>query len=101
MLKAEIIDFKVEKKSKEDIQKQQEQFSKSREQQDFFHKKTNKAYTPCPYKFKYNYRTEDGKREGTCQDWEIDATYYNWAKKYDESHALDEIKKVFGEELPR
>ena len=100
LLEAEIIDFKVEKKSKEDIQKQQEQFSKSRERQDFFYKKTNKAYTPCPYKFKYNYRTEDGEREGTCQDWKIEATYYKWANKYGESDALDKIKKVFGEEYP-
>ena len=100
LLKAEIIDFKVEKKSKEDIQKQQEQFSKSRDQQDFFYNEINKAYTPCPYKFKYNYRTEDGEREGTCQDWEIEAAYYNWDKKYGESGALDKIKKRFGEEYP-
>ena len=100
LLEAEIIDFKVKKKSKEDIQKQREQFSKSREQQDFFRKKTNKAYTPCPYEFKYNYRTEDGKREGTCQDWEIDATYYNWANQYGEIGALDKMKKVFGEDYP-
>ena len=100
LLEAEIIDFKVEKRSKEDIQKRQEQFSKSREQQDWLYKKTNKAYTPCPYKFKYNYRTEDGKQEGTCQDWEIDTTYYNWSNKYGESDALDKIKKVFGEDYP-
>ena len=43
----------------------------------------------------------DGKREGTCQDWEIEAAYYNWSNQYDESDALDKMKKVFGEELPR
>ena len=100
LLKAKIIDFKVEKRSKENIQKRQEQFSKSREQQDFFYNKTNKAYTPSPYKFKYNYCAEDGKQEGTCQDWEIEATYYNWANQYGVSGALDKMKKRFGEEYP-
>ena len=100
LLEADIIDFKVEKKSKEYIQKKQEQFSKSREQGDLLYNKTNKAYTRCPYEFKYNYRTEDGEREGTCLDWEIEATYYYWTKKYGESGALDKMKKVFGEDYP-
>ena len=100
LLEAEIIDFKVEKRSKEDIQKKQEQFSKSREQGDLLYNKTNKAYTRSPYEFKYNYRTEDGEREGTCQDWEIDATYFKWSNKYGEIGALDKIKKRFGEEYP-
>ena len=43
-------------------------------------------YKPCPYRFKYRYRTDDGVREGTCQDWEIEATFFKWAKRYGEEY---------------
>ena len=33
-------------------------------------------YAPCPYRFKYDYETKDGKRTGTCQDWETEATFF-------------------------
>lgn len=39
-------------------------------------------------------------REGTCQDWEIEATFFKWAKLYGEDRALAEIRRVFGEEYP-
>jgi hypothetical protein len=39
-------------------------------------------------------------REGTCQDWEIEATFFNWTRQYGEERALAEMRRVFGEEYP-
>ncbi|MCY4190050.1 MAG: hypothetical protein OXD42_01755 [Rhodospirillaceae bacterium] len=75
-------------------------FDALRAQPDLFNTKPIIPYKPCPYRFKYRYRTDDGKREGTCQDWEIEAIYYRWAKKYGQDQALFEIKRVFRKEYP-
>lgn len=58
-------------------------------------------YEPCPYRFKYRYETDDGTREGTCQDWETDATFFHWSKHYGEEKALEHMRRVFGEEYPQ
>ena len=100
LLKAEILDFNAVKKSAEDIQNETAKFDALRAQPDLFNAKLIIPYKPCPYRFKYRYRTDDGKREGTCQDWEIEATFYHWAKEYGQEHALSEVTRVFGEECP-
>ena len=58
-------------------------------------------YDPCPYVFKYSYVTDDGERLGSCQDWETDATFYNWSRHYGEQTALENMRRVFGEEYPK
>ena len=40
-------------------------------------------------------------REGTCQDWEMEATYFRWSKDYGESAALEKMQKTFGEDYPK
>ncbi len=75
-------------------------FNSIRAQDDLFAKQVTNNYNPCPYNFKYRYRTDDGIREGTCQDWEIEATYHNWSRDYGEQRALDDINRVFGQEYP-
>jgi hypothetical protein len=57
-------------------------------------------YEPCPYTFKYSYEISDGKREGTCQDWEVEATFLKWRRIYDEEKALKYMASRFGEEYP-
>jgi hypothetical protein len=49
---------------------------------------------------KETYETDDGKRDGTCQDWEMEATFFNWRKRCSEEQALTEMARVFGEEYP-
>ena len=100
LLKAEILDFNAVEKSAEEIQNETAKFDSLRAQPDLFNAKQIIPYKPCPFRFKYRYRTDDGKREGTCQDWEIEATFYLWAKKYGQDHALSEVTRVFGEEYP-
>ena len=100
LLKAEILEFKIERKPTDEVKREAEGFESLRAQRDLFNTKSVIPYRPCPHRFKYRYRTEDGLREGTCQDWEVEATYFKWAKLYGEEHALAEMQRIFGEELP-
>lgn len=101
LLKAEILDFRYEKKLDMELATEQAKFDDLHAQTDLFNTKPIIPYSPAPYHFKYRYRTEDGLREGTCQDWEIEATFYKWAKAYGEARALEFMMKRFGEEYPR
>jgi hypothetical protein len=100
LLKPEIIEFVTERKLLSEIAEETARFEALRAQADLFAKQTT-PYHPCPFRFKYRYRTEDGERFGTCQDWETEATYFNWSRSYGESRAVEEVHRVFGEEYPR
>lgn len=100
LLKAEILEFKVENKKTEDPTSEAARFDALRAQPDLFNTKPIIPYRPCPYQFKYRYRTDDGQREGTCQDWEIEATFFHWSQRYGDDQAIGRIRKVFGEEYP-
>jgi len=100
LLKPEIIGFKIEKKNADEMKTEREEFDAIRAQSDFFAQQVTNNYNPCPYIFKYKYRTDDGMREGTCQDWEIEATYHKWSGLYGEEKALVEMDRVFGKEYP-
>ena len=100
LLKAEILDFKAERLSVEEIKKEAAKFDALRTQPDLFRSEALIPHKPCPYQFKYRYRTDDGVREGTCQDWEIVTTYNKWSRTYGEDQALSQVRKVFGEDYP-
>ena len=101
LLRPSIKKFYWEKKSDSEINEEIEKFKKIQDQKDLFFTKVLLPYAPCPYVFKYQYSIEDGEREGTCQDWEIEATFYKWKKLYGEEQALAEMNRVFGEEFPK
>jgi hypothetical protein len=100
LLRPEILEFVVEKKEASEITEETARFEALRAQTDLFAKQTT-PYQPCPYRFRYRYRTDDGERFGTCQDWETEAAFFNWSRQYGEAQAADEVRKVFGEEYPR
>jgi hypothetical protein len=100
LLRPEIREFVVEKKLRSEIVEETARFDALRAQTDLFAKQTT-PYQPCPYRFRYRYRTEDGERFGTCQDWETEATFFNWSRQYGEAHAADAVQRVFGEEYPQ
>jgi hypothetical protein len=57
---------------------------------------------PCPYNFVYRYRDDDGPHDGTCQDWETEATFFRRLKEMvSEQEALNWMQQKFGEEYPR
>lgn len=100
LLRAEIVDFRVELRPPDEVESDRSRFVAFQLQTDLFNSKAILPYQPCPFRFKYRYRTDDGSREGTCQDWEIEATYWRWARQYGRDTALARIQQVFGEELP-
>lgn len=100
LLDPEIIEFVVQPKPDDELTAEQARFERMRAQQDLFTKAAT-PYQPCPYLFKYRYRTADGERFGTCQDWEIEATFFRWRGLYGERRALEEMSRKFGEEFPR
>ena len=75
---------------------------------DIFHKQSD-LFIPrpavpqkaCPYEFKCRYRTDDGIRNGTCQDWETEATFFKWRKLYGEEETLKKMQEQFEEVLPQ
>lgn len=101
LLKPLITGFKINKRKDEDIASDRASFDALRAQRDMFNTKSIIPYTPCPYEFKYKYQTDDGAREGTCQDWEIEATYFKWSRDYGEKVALEKMHQVFGVEYPQ
>ena len=59
-----------------------------------------KPLPPSPYEFFYRYRDDDGPHECRCHDWEVEQTFINWRRKYDEQRTLDFMHQRFGEEYP-
>lgn len=101
LLRPRNLKFFIEKKTVEALRDEKAKFQALAAQPDLFNSKPLIPYEPSPYAFKYCYTTDDGDREGTCQDWETDATFYNWNCQYGEQKALEEMQRVFGEEYPK
>lgn len=101
LLRPRNLTFLIENKSPETLREEKQRFQALAAQADMFNSTPLIPYDPCPYLFKYRYTTDDGEREGTCQDWETDATFYNWSCHYGEEKALKNMQRVFGEEYPR
>jgi hypothetical protein len=101
LLRPQSPEFSYEKKPDAEIDADRQRFAQLHQQQDLFNSKSLIPYDPCPFKFKYRYRTDDGMREGTCQDWEIETTFFKWSKLYGEKGALEAMEKRFGKEYPR
>lgn len=100
LLKAKILEFCVEPKDAKELEDQKKEFADLRAQQDLFRTGHLVPYEPAPYKFKYRYSSDDGDHFGTCQDWEMEATFFKWSKEYGEKRAIDQMRKMFGEQYP-
>lgn len=98
LLSARVTDFSFERKSDGDLDRERAAFTAMHNQEDLFNSRPLIPYQPCPYRFRYHYETDDGPRRGTCQDWEIEATFYHWRSRMGEASALAEMQRVFGQE---
>lgn len=59
------------------------------------------ALEPCPYAFKFDYRTEDGVRhEMACEDWETAAMFNRFERLMGAASALDKMSVTFNEDYP-
>jgi hypothetical protein len=100
LLRPKSATFIIENKPASKIAEERERFQAFTAQKDLFNSKDLIPLEPCPFLFKYKYETDDGQREGTCQDWETDATFFNWRRQYGEKHALERMQQVFGVDYP-
>ena len=101
LLQVDIIEFLWEPKREGEISQERSEFEAITRQPDLFNTRALIPYQPSPYIFRYRYRCDDGERQGTCQDWEIDTTFFRWRHAYGEAAALQQMKRAFGEEYPR
>jgi hypothetical protein len=96
--------FFFERKSDSEFQTERQEFIEWHRQETEglfgFMSKAMVPHEPSPYRFKYAYQTDDGDREGTCQDWEIEAAFLKWRGLYGETTALKHMQTRFGEEYP-
>tara|TARA_R100000935_G_scaffold49162_1_gene74264 strand:- start:558 stop:1349 length:792 start_codon:yes stop_codon:yes gene_type:complete len=101
LLKPNVQNFFIERKNEGKIAREKESIEQLNSQQDLFNSAKLIPREPCPYQFKYQYSDADSERTATCQDWETEATFFKWRNLYGEEKALEEMKRVFGEEYPR
>ncbi len=101
LLKIEIIEFRAERRSDEDFNRELASRKAIREQGDMFQLSESVAPEASPFVFKYTYRDDDGVHTGTCQDWETEATFLKRRGEFQsEARALDWMQHKFGIELP-
>lgn len=100
LLKPVIHRFLIKAKPKDELDAEQARIDEFHKQDDMFIPRPAVPQHACPYSFKYKYATDDGEREGTCQDWETEATFFNWRREYGEAGALKNMQEQFGEVLP-
>lgn len=100
LLKPDILSFSYERKDKSKLDAEQTRIDDFHNQTDLFVPRPAVPQRACPYLFKYSYSTDDGSRDGTCQDWETEATFFKWRNQYGEEEALRRMVVQFGEVLP-
>lgn len=92
--------FRHEKKRHQQIEKERQAYASVARQGTFFDKDLN-ALEPCPYAFRFDYETVDGKsHRHVCDDWETAAMFYNFDKRYGEARALSMMDKTFNDDYP-
>jgi hypothetical protein len=68
------LEFKLESKSSGEVTEERHRFDALHAQVDLCNSKPVIPHSPCPYRFRYKYRIDDGPREGTW-DGQVIATF--------------------------
>lgn len=101
LLRVEVLEFKTVRRTAAQVSKEEQSRQVIRGQGDMFALSQNVNAEACPYEFKYRYRDADGEHEGTCQDWETEATFFRRRHEYQsEERALAWMRQQFGVDLP-
>lgn len=101
LLRPVIKEFVITPKAKTEVEAEQRKIDNYHAQSDMFAPAPGVPRIACPYEFKYKYRTDDGDRTGTCQDWETEATFYKWRNEYGEVGAISHMQETYGQTLPK
>ena len=89
--------FHYRRKSPEIIAAEREGYKLAARQTSMLDKELE-ALEPVPYAFAFTYEDGSGKHTMKCGDWETNAMFWRWSKKYGEQEALKRMSKVFNEE---
>lgn len=92
--------FSYEKKQKEKIDQERIAYAGASRQLSFLTQQ-QAPLEPCPYEFRFKYRTEDGKHNHVCGDWETAAMFYNLSKTYGCQAALQMMDETFNRRYPK
>ncbi len=92
--------FSWKKKTQAQIDKETVAYAQAVSQLSFFGSE-REALSPCPYEFRYNYQTSDGRPHShKCGDWETSATYFRRENALGSEAALNSMKQTFGKDYP-
>lgn len=102
LLRSQIIDFRAVRRTAAELDEHRSVYAAIKAQTSLFDAVGRMiSRDPCPYSFIYRYRDDDGLHEGTCQDWETEATFFRRRSESSEEAALDWMQEKFGVEYPR
>lgn len=93
--------FFYRRRSSDEIAKRQAQYARLLASPDMFAAKEIVPLSPAPFEFGYRYRDSDGAHECLCHDWEVEQTFLNWRRGFNENETLSRVVETFGERYPR
>ena len=97
----DVFEFKAIAKDAAELDKERDRNALIRTQGDLLANTNVVPLEPCPFRFIYKYRDDDGDHIGTCQDWETEATFFRLRGKLGETAALQRMAEVFGHNYSR
>jgi hypothetical protein len=100
LLKPEITGFFVRRKSDQDFENEVKIREALKAQSDLFVRDNVIPKEACPFSFHYKYIDDDGSHEGTCQDWETEATFLRRRYELGEAKAVAWMEETFGQVYP-
>jgi hypothetical protein len=89
--------FHFRKKKREIIELEREGYKFAAQQKGIWDDEL-KALDPIPYTFAFTYQDAVGKHAMRCMDWETNAMFWSWRKRYGEQGALDRMAHTFNED---
>ncbi|WP_299615730.1 hypothetical protein [Pelagibius sp.] len=90
--------FYWEEKSPEKLEQQSKEYQAAASQLSFF-ADDKRPLVPCPFEFKFRYRSADGQpHTATCDDWETSATYFRLERRHGSATALERMSTIFNQQ---
>lgn len=94
--------FSWERKTSHEVAEERRAYAQAARQRSFLDVDNElNALEPCPYKFSFEYATEDGKsHRNFCHDWETSAAFHRLSRRYGRVEALTHLNRMYNERYP-